>query len=332
MKFELQKSEIQKIALEHSYTANNIEKVIRLSFILNDLNAHTEFNGKLLLKGGTAINLLAFAEPPRLSVDLDLDFAEDISKERMMDERDKINRALVLYCQENDYEVTQRKSFSLDSYSLYYITVTGSRDKIKLDINYHNRCHILPYVVTQIPFPFSVKDGMLNVAHLALPELFGGKIKAFHERCKPRDIYDIYSLAQSGILSAPEERDLLRKCTVFYSTLGNPDNPCLLEQDVRHILEMPFQDIKAQLLPMLHINAGKYPKDEINHCVIDYLSALMTLDETEQKYMDEFYKGNYSPNLLFDDEIAVKLLNHPVALRTQQQIMKSKSKDEIENG
>ena len=62
--------------------------------------------------------MLAFAEPPRLSVDLDLDFAEDISKERMMDERDKINRALVLYCQENDYEVTQRKSFSLDSYSL----------------------------------------------------------------------------------------------------------------------------------------------------------------------------------------------------------------------
>ena len=267
MKCELQKSEIQKIALEHSYTANNIEKVIRLSFILNDLNAHTEFSGKLLLKGGTAINLLAFAEPPRLSVDLDLDFAEDISKELMMDERDKINRALGLYCQENGYEVTQRKSFSLDSYSLYYITVTVSRDKIKLDINYHNRCHILPYVVTQIPFPFSVKDGMLNVAHLALPELFGGKIKAFYERCKPRDIYDIYSLAQSGILSAPEERDLLRKCTVFYSTLGNPDNPCLLKQDVRHILEMPFQDIKAQLLPMLHINAGKYPKDEINHCV-----------------------------------------------------------------
>ena len=33
MKFELQKSEIQKIALEHSYTANNVEKVIRLSFI-----------------------------------------------------------------------------------------------------------------------------------------------------------------------------------------------------------------------------------------------------------------------------------------------------------
>ena len=34
MKFEFQKSEIQKIAIKHSYTTNNIEKVIRLSFIL----------------------------------------------------------------------------------------------------------------------------------------------------------------------------------------------------------------------------------------------------------------------------------------------------------
>lgn len=31
MKFELQKSEIQKIATEHNYTVNNVEKVIRLS-------------------------------------------------------------------------------------------------------------------------------------------------------------------------------------------------------------------------------------------------------------------------------------------------------------
>ena len=56
-------------------------------------------------------------------------------------------------------------------------------------------------------------------------------------------IYDIYSLAQSNILSTPEERALLRKCIVFYSTLGNPDNPHLLKQDVRHILKMPFQDL-----------------------------------------------------------------------------------------
>ena len=41
MKFELQKSEIQKIATEHNYTVNNVEKVIRLSFILDDFVERT---------------------------------------------------------------------------------------------------------------------------------------------------------------------------------------------------------------------------------------------------------------------------------------------------
>ena len=41
MKFELQKSEIQKIAAEHNYSVNNVEKVIRLSFILDDFVERT---------------------------------------------------------------------------------------------------------------------------------------------------------------------------------------------------------------------------------------------------------------------------------------------------
>lgn len=129
----------------------------------------------------------------------------------------------------------------------------------------------------------------MPVFHVSMIELFASKIKAFYERCKPRDIYDIYSLATSGILSSEEERNLLRKCIVFYATLGNTERPELLKQDVNHILDMPFQDIKTQLLPMLHTNSSKYPKDEIDHIVIDYLSSLIVLTESEQQYIDEFY-------------------------------------------
>lgn len=326
MKFEYSKAEIERVAREQNYTVNNVEKILRLSFILNDLNVMPEFKGKLLLKGGTAINLIAFDKLPRLSVDLDLDFAENLSKERMQEEREKINRPLDKYCQENGYLKSGRCSFSLDSFSLFYTTATGSRDKLKLDINYHNRCHILEGEVSEIPFPFSMKDGVLTVAHVAVTELFAGKIKAFYERCKPRDIYDVYSLAKSGILSSQEERNLLRQCIVFYSTLGNIEHPELLEQDVSHILDMPFQDIKTQLLPMLHINAGKYPKDEINRIVIEYLSSLLKLEEAEKQYINEFYKGNYNPFLLFNDKTATTLLAHPVALRTQLQIKEMKEK------
>lgn len=78
---------------------------------------------------------------------------------------------------------------------LYIIRqVTGGNDKIKLDINYHNRCHILDGQLSEIPFPFSITDIPLPVAHVATTELFAGKIKAFYERCKPRDIYDVSAL------------------------------------------------------------------------------------------------------------------------------------------
>lgn len=71
MKFNFSKQDIQRLAKRFAYSPNNVEKVIRLCLILDDLNSREEFEGKLLLKGGTAINLVAFRDCPRLSVDLD---------------------------------------------------------------------------------------------------------------------------------------------------------------------------------------------------------------------------------------------------------------------
>lgn len=47
----------------------------------------------------------------------------------------------------------------------------------------------------------------------------------------------------------------------------------------------------------------------------------MQLQDMEKQFIEEFFKGNYNPHLLFDEEIANQLLSHPVALRTQQQII-----------
>jgi hypothetical protein len=104
---------------------------------------------------------------------------------------------------------------------------------------------------------------------------------------------------------------------VYYSTLGNHDRKGLLEINPAHIKNIPFSDIKTQLLPMLHINSGKYPKEDIENKVIDYLSSLMVLSKSEKQYIEEFYKGNYQPSLLFDADTSKKLINHPVAKATQ---------------
>lgn len=108
----------------------------------------------------------------------------------------------------------RKSNTPLDS-PLHYNTVTGSGDKIKLDINYHNRSHIFKPEVKSIEFPFIRENKTSFVVNYVNPiELFAGKIKAFYERCKPRDIYDLFSLASSDILTK-EERDLFKEIHCF---------------------------------------------------------------------------------------------------------------------
>lgn len=123
----------------------NIEKVLRLIDLLEAINALPELAGKLALKGGTAINL-CIVDSPRLSVDIDLDYAENLPKDEMLAVRLEINTHLLKYVQNNGYSLKQRprKHFALDSYPLYYDATSGNKDSIKLEINYTDRAHILP--------------------------------------------------------------------------------------------------------------------------------------------------------------------------------------------
>ena len=64
---------IERLAAEAETTGfrpDMLEKVAHLLGLLNALRSHPYLNGKLVLKGGTALNLFVFAAP-RLSVDID---------------------------------------------------------------------------------------------------------------------------------------------------------------------------------------------------------------------------------------------------------------------
>ena len=60
--------------------------MLRLSEILDFLNKDPLLKKSLALKGGTAINLTIF-DLPRLSVDIDLDYTVNESKEDMIENR-----------------------------------------------------------------------------------------------------------------------------------------------------------------------------------------------------------------------------------------------------
>ena len=320
---ELTRKQITSIANEYSFTATNVEKVTRLCGILDDLTTIESFKGKLALKGGTAINLALIPSLPRLSVDLDLDLAIDCSKDEMLLLRQQLDLFLSSYCIERGYTLGKRESYSLCSYELLYDTVTGSRDKIKLDINYLARCHVFQPVESSINHPFNPNQP-LKVFHLRDVEIFGSKIGAFFERTKPRDLYDLYSLSQSNLLKSNEEKTLLRKCAVFYSTIGNENNNNWLEKDVDGLTQMSFSKIRSQLLPMLRIKAGVYPKEKIELAVADYVKSVMQMDEVDKEFIARFQSCDYQPQLLFGPQMN-HLEHHPVALATLSKMLTSHS-------
>ena len=96
------KTYLDQISQEKGFVRDNLEKVIRLAEILRYINQSPLLQKSLVLKGGTAINLTVF-RMPRLSVDIDLDFAQNCNREEMIDTRQKINNELKAYMSNEGY-------------------------------------------------------------------------------------------------------------------------------------------------------------------------------------------------------------------------------------
>ena len=74
----------------------------------------------MALKGGTAINMTIF-NLPRLSVDIDLDFTPNLSKDDTQMHRKQITEQLCEYMEELGYHRSEasRYSHSLDAFLLF---------------------------------------------------------------------------------------------------------------------------------------------------------------------------------------------------------------------
>lgn len=87
------KREMAELAAEYGFQRDTFEKVLRLKKVLEYFQQDALLNKHLVLKGGTAINLTIFSLP-RLSVDIDMDYVPNDSREDMLSEREKISESL----------------------------------------------------------------------------------------------------------------------------------------------------------------------------------------------------------------------------------------------
>lgn len=304
------RNDIDNLAADLNFIRDNMEKVVRLCTILEYMNTDPMLSKQLVLKGGTAINLLVMPLP-RLSVDIDLDFTENCDRPAMLRYRKAITEKLQAYMYANGYRLapSSKHPFSVDSWVCQYTNVIGNLDNIKVEINYSMRCHLLP---TEIK-PVKLRGfENVNVRTLALVELYASKVKALLERGAARDLFDVYNMIRCKVISE-EQKPMLRKGVVFYSAVGGNAKPTAT-YSLQPIERLQFKQIRTTLLPVLK-KGTFYDLESVKQEVCGYLEDLMQLSDNERLFIDRFANNEYQSELLFEDkEIVERVFKHPMAL------------------
>lgn len=145
-----------RMAKELGFPRDTLEKVCRLADVLRFMESDELLSEGIALKGGTAINLTIF-DLPRLSVDIDLDYCRSIEREKMLADRGIITDKISKYMMANGYVLSPKsKSYhALDSFVYEYINCGGTKDNLKIEINYMLRCHVLPVARREVRLPWN---------------------------------------------------------------------------------------------------------------------------------------------------------------------------------
>ena len=298
------KENISKYASDTGFIGSNIEKVIRLLDVLRFVFSQSSFKDKLLLKGGTAINLV-HTNLKRLSVDIDLDYFGSLDKDVAIKDRELLEKELDSFMINDEYEISSnsRNSFALFSRIYRYRNASGNIDTIKIDVNFMDRVHLYSPIITTINY----FDKAVIVRTPAIEELFGMKINALIDRSKPRDLYDSIFVINNY---KQFNKDILRKSIVFYLSLNNIY--AIANDTFDKIRTINYKSIKKELMPVLK-KGETFNLEESQKCVIELLKDLLNLTEKEKLYLNDFSKGHFNPTLLFDECIALNVQNHPMA-------------------
>ncbi len=309
---EFSRQYLTRLAQESNFIKDTLEKVLRLSEILKFLNSDVVFKDKLALKGGTAINLTA-VELPRLSVDIDLDFTVNVGKEELPEIKEKFKKRLTDYMWQEGYSLADsRDHFALTSFLFNYINNAGNRDNIKVEINFLDRCHVLPLEKKKVLTKGIVED--FEVLALNTTELYASKINALLSRATPRDLYDVNAMIENNVI---KDTELLRKCLVFYNAIGGDYDIQTL--DYKNVERLDYRKYKTQLKPVISKD-DKFDIEKAKEIVIAYIKNLLVLTDGEKEFLSKLKDKTYAPELLFDnEEIVANIKNHPAALwRTKE--------------
>jgi predicted nucleotidyltransferase component of viral defense system len=305
----LTSQELLREAAATGFQAEPLEKVGKLLDLLESLRSHPFLKERIVLKGGTALNLFIF-KARRLSVDIDLNYIGSTDREAMMQERPKIEQAIQAVCGRLGMQVRRAPTeHAGGKWLLSYLNVWGRPGTLALDVNFLLRTPLWPpgladsnpvgsFVVRQVPL-------------LDVHELAAGKLSALFDRSASRDVYDTQCLLRD--LNLDETR--LRLAFVIYGGVSRRDWRTISIDDVR----ADPKDVAQQLLPVLHANLAPDKKEIKSWCkkletdCRQLITRLLPLRPDDMEFLTLLNdRGEIAPELLTgDSQMQRIILSHP---------------------
>lgn len=299
---------IRRLATETGFRSETLEKVIRLGEFAADVGRHPLLSRVLVLKGGTALNLM-FGSPARLSVDLDFNYIGHEERAGMQTHRPEVERAISIIGEGQGYRVQQsRDAHAGRKIYLSYISSVGTPDRIEIDLNFLFRIPLGEVTTRSLWQPSGVVHPEVPV--VSLEELFAGKLRATLDRAMPRDLFDTIRLPRYGADMWGSQR--FRRIHVAMAvTLPLP----LHQYGQDRFERVTDRSIEEQLVPMLQ-GSERPVTSELKEQAWSVVAPLVSLDEAEREYVDRVHAGELLPALLFPDDgdLADRLSRHPALL------------------
>lgn len=265
------------------FRPDTLEKVLRLLRLLDQVTRHPFLGSRLLLKGGTALNLF-YAAAPRLSVDLDFNYVGAVDRGEMLRERPEVERAINQLVEGEGYRLQWgREEHAGRKLYLTYVGGLGSQDRIEVDLNYLFRVPLVDPEIRRAWTPDP--DFPCEARIVSREEVMAGKLLALLDRVAARDLYDVAAFA-----GAPSEYEpSVFRC--LFVALSGVLPRALSAYGAQHLDRFTQNSLDVQLTPMLR--SGETPiVGVLRDSVEMLLRPLLALSAPEAEYVERIQWGS----------------------------------------
>ncbi len=309
--FQISDNELKQDARNHGYRSEILEKVYLLLDLLDEFMAVPYLSERLVLKGGTAINLFCSNQFPRLSVDIDFNYIGSVDRENMRKEKPELENILSDICKRRKYEFHRNpRSHAGGKMVLVYKSVMGTKGRLEIDLNYIYRSPLWePEWRSSPAWPKSIRAKILDIHELA-----AGKLNALLEREVSRDLFDSHQL----LTKWPLNEEKLRLAFTVYAAMRKQNWQDIAVDKVK----FSVKDIRDKLIPVLKESEAPEPrfpvvqtwaKKMVEECK-SRMSMVLPFKENEIEFLKVLQQhGEIRPELISDDvDFCERVKKHPL--------------------